>query len=87
MVSGPHTVCVLARQALVQVICTSGCMALHLANQLTEIAKIDPSDVAVYPSTLFEEHKLVAAGIADDAFLVDRVYMSDVLDEVESQFT
>ena len=87
MISSPHTICVLARQALVQVICTSECMALYLANRLTEIAGIDPSDVAVYPSTLFEEQKLAAAGIADDAFIVDRIYMSNVLDEVESQFT
>jgi hypothetical protein len=87
MVSRPYTVCVLARQALVNVICTSERMALHLASQLTEIAGIDPSDVAVHPSTLFEEQKLVAAGIADDAFIVDRTYMNKVLDEVETQFT
>jgi len=87
MVSRPHTVCVLARQALVHVICTSECMALYLANQLMEIAEIDPSDVAVHLSTLFEEQKLVAAGIAGEAFIVEQIYMSNVLDEVETQFT
>ena len=62
-------------------------MALYLANQLTEMAGISSSDVDIHPSTPCEERKLAAAGIADDAFIVDRIYMSNVLEEVESQFT
>jgi|HubBroStandDraft_6_1064221.scaffolds.fasta_scaffold1630086_1 hypothetical protein len=87
MASRPHTVCVLAREALVHVICTSECMASYLANQLTEIVGISPSDLAIYPSMLSEEQKLVEAGVAGDAFIVDRMHISNFLDQVESQFT
>jgi hypothetical protein len=82
----PFTVCVLAKQALVHVICTSECMALYLANQLRESASISPSDLVIYPATRHETERLNFAGISGEAFLVERVYEDKFFEQLEAQF-